>query len=56
MADAGLQMVALQVGPQARAELVRGDGLADGADVVALALHRQQRGAADRARVDRRPR
>ena len=35
-------------GRQAGAEVVRRHGLADGADVVALALDRHQRGAADR--------
>ena len=37
MADAGLHMVALAVRPQARAQIVRGQSLADGADVVLLA-------------------
>src|SRR5258708_36174628 len=42
MADAGLQMVALARRRQACAEPMGCGGLADGADVVALALHRQQ--------------
>ena len=42
----------LQIWPQARAEVVRGDRLADRADVVALALDREQHGAPDRGRID----
>src|SRR5271169_3717008 len=50
--DTGLHVVALEIGPQLAAQVVRGDRLADGADVVALALDRQQHGLADRARID----
>ena len=53
MADAGLHVVALAIGPQAGAEIVRGRGLADRADVVALAFDREQHGAPDRPRLDR---
>jgi len=52
MADARLHVVLLAVGPQAGAEIVRGHGLADGADVVALALDGEQRRAADRLGID----
>src|ERR1035437_11128173 len=52
MADAGLQMVALPVRAQAAAQLVRGERLAQPADVVFLSLDRQQRGPRDRARFD----
>src|SRR5262249_29255963 len=53
MADAGLQVVALLVGLEAGAQVVRCRGLADGADVVALAFHGEQRGAPDRLGIDR---
>src|SRR5271154_3886828 len=52
MPDTRLQMMALAIGAQFLAEIVRGHRLADGADVVALAFDRQQHGAADRTRVD----
>ena len=55
MADAGLHVVALEIRPQIAAQIVRGNRLADGADVVALAFDGQQRGLADRARIDLRP-
>jgi hypothetical protein len=55
MTDAGLHVVALQIRPQLAAHVVRGDRLTDGADVVALALDRQQHGAANGARVDALP-
>ena len=48
VADAGLHVVGAQVGPQLAAQVLRGERLADRADVVAFALDRQQRGAADR--------
>src|SRR5882762_1528471 len=48
MADTGLHIVPLAIGPQARAEIVRRHGLADRADVVALALDGEQGGTADR--------
>ena len=52
MADAGLHVVTLAVGPQRRAEVVRGQGLAHRADVVLLAFHGEQHGAPDRRRFD----
>src|SRR6204780_1139110 len=52
MADAGLHVVALEIGAQLAAQIVRGDGLADGADVVALAFDGEQHGAPDRGRID----
>ena len=52
MANAGLHMVALAIGPKARAQIVRGERLADRADVVALAFDRQQHGLLDRLRID----
>src|SRR6516165_5906258 len=51
MADAGLHVVALEIGTQLPAKVVRGDRLANRADVVALALDGQQHGAADCARI-----
>src|SRR5215813_13838876 len=51
MADARLHVVALEIGPQARAQVVRGERLADCADVVALAFHGEQHGAPNRARL-----
>src|SRR6185437_4996672 len=53
MADIGLNVGALLVFGNAGAEIVRGEGLAHGANVVALAFDRQERGVADRARIDR---
>lgn len=47
-----LQMMALEVGLQRRAEIVRRDCLPDGADIVPLAFNREERRAAYRARVD----
>ena len=52
VADARLHVVRAQVGPQAAAQVLRRQRLADRADVVALAFDRQQRGAPDRRRVD----
>src|SRR6516162_4941860 len=52
VADAGLHVVLLAVGPEARAEIVRRHGLTDRADVVALAFDGEQRGAADRLGMD----
>ena len=53
MADTGLHVVALQIRAQFAAEIVGSNGLADGADVVTLALHCKQHGAADCIGVDR---
>ena len=50
MADAGLQMVRLHIGTQAAAHILRGERLAHGADVVLLALDREQKRLLDRAR------
>src|SRR4051812_9427665 len=52
VADAGLHVMRAQVGPQAAAEILRRQRLADRADVVALAFDREQRGAPDRGRRD----
>ena len=56
MADAGLQPMRLAVGRDVHAKPMRRLGLADAGNVVVLALDRQQRDAADRRRIDRRPR
>src|SRR4051794_1040133 len=53
MPGARLEMVVLQMGSQAAAQFLRRRGLADGADVVVLAFHREQRRAPDRGRIDR---
>lgn len=52
MADVGLEVVSAQVGAQGGAEVMRGGGLAEAADVVAAAFDRQQEGVADGAGVD----
>src|SRR6478736_6454206 len=52
IADARLHVVALEIGTQIAAEVMRGDALADGANVVALALDGEQHGAPDRSRID----
>src|SRR5215469_7503961 len=52
MADSGLEMVALARGREPGQEVVGRGGLADGADIVAFALHRQQQGIADLGEVD----
>ena len=52
VADAGLQVVAFAVGEDVLAQGVGGHGLADRADVVALALDREQHGLADRGWID----
>src|SRR4051794_40497267 len=52
VARSGLKVMALEVGPQRRAQIVRRHRLPDGADVVPLALHREQRRAADCPRID----
>src|SRR5207248_7283997 len=53
MADAELQMVQLFGVRQVMAQALRGDGLAGAANIVALAFDRHQRGALDRAGIDR---
>src|SRR5262245_1556738 len=52
MSDAGLHVVALEIGAQSGTQIVRRRRLADGADVVALAFDREQHGALDGARLD----
>src|SRR5579872_54502 len=42
MADAGLHVVLFQIDRNSMAQIQRGHGLADRADIVALAFHRQQ--------------
>ena len=55
MPDARLHVMALAIGPQLAAQVVRGDGLAHRADVVFLALDREQHGLADCGRLDLPP-
>ena len=52
MADPGLHVVPFEIRAQSRAQVVRSCRLADGADVVALTLDRQQHAALDGARLD----
>src|SRR5262245_10318557 len=52
MSDPGLHVMALEIGAQSAAQVVRGRGLADRADVVPLALDRKQHRALDRPRLD----
>src|SRR5258706_9978935 len=52
VADAGLDVVALEVRPHAGAQVLRRERLADRADIVALAFDGEQSHAADRARLD----
>ena len=52
MADFELEVVGLFCRRDARAQIMRGNGLAGAADIVALALDRHQRGALDRRRDD----
>src|SRR6266446_7562287 len=52
MADAGLDMVTLHVGPEATAQFLGSERLADGADVVALTFDGKQRSASDRTGID----
>src|SRR6516164_4940680 len=44
--------MALQIRPELAAELMRRHRLTDGADIVALALHREKHSLADSIRVD----
>src|SRR4051812_24173767 len=53
MADAGLHVVDLAIGPNTGAEVLRCQGLADRADIVLLTLDRHQAHALDRGRVHR---
>src|SRR5262245_54565526 len=55
VANPRLHVMPFAVGPQAGAEIVRRDGLADRADVVAFALDREQRGLADRLGIHAMP-
>src|ERR1700682_123864 len=50
--DARLHVVALAVWPDPAAQILRRQRLAERADVIALALDRQQRGLVDRLRLD----
>src|SRR5579863_1717621 len=52
MPDPGLQMVVLAKWVQPGTQLLRRQGLTDGADVVVLAFDREERGAPDRRRPD----
>ena len=52
MADACLHVVALQIRPELAAEFMGRHRLADGANIVALALDRKKHSLADRIRVD----
>ena len=52
MADAGLDVVTLHVGPEAAAQFLGSERLADGTDVVALTFDGKQRSAPDRRGVD----
>lgn len=52
MADAGLNMVTLHVGPEAAAQFLRSQCLAAAANVVALAFDGGQRGATDCSGID----
>src|SRR5579864_3491589 len=52
VADLGLEVMRLLGSGKAAAEIECGGGLADGADVVVLALDAEERGAGDRARLD----
>src|ERR1039458_6612527 len=50
--DARLDVMGLPVEAKAAAQVLRGHGLTDGADIVFFALDGQQCGLADRARID----
>src|SRR6185503_16175549 len=52
MADLGLNVMRLLGSREAGAEIERRGGLADGADIVVLALDTEERGALDGARLD----
>ena len=52
MADAGLNMVTLHVGPEAAAQFLRSQCLTDTANLVALTFDGEERSASDRARID----
>jgi hypothetical protein len=47
MADAGLDMVTLRVGPDAAAQFLRSQHLADAANIVALAFDGKERSPSD---------
>src|SRR5437588_10510428 len=53
MTDTGLDVVTLHVGPETAAQFLGSQGLADGANIIALAFDSKQRSAPDRARLDR---
>src|SRR6202042_2002900 len=52
MADAGLHVVALEIGAELAAQVVRRHRLADSANIVALAFDGEQHGTPDRGRID----
>ena len=52
MANPRLHVVHLHILPQSRAKVLRGEGLAEAANIVPLAFDGQQRGALDGARID----
>src|ERR1700685_2535097 len=52
MADAGLHVMPFKIRTKVGAQVVRGNGLADRADIVAFALDLEQHGAADRGGLD----
>src|SRR4051812_35977164 len=52
MPDACLHVMLLHVRAQAAAEILRRKGLADGADIVLLALDGEEKRALDRAGID----
>ena len=55
MANFRLHVVRLHILPQTRAKVLRGEGLAEAANIVPLAFDGQQRGALGRAGLTRRP-
>ena len=55
MADSGLHVMPFEVRAKPRAKIVRGDGLTNRTDIVALTLDREQHGPADCARRDPLP-
>src|SRR6516164_5039586 len=52
MTDAGLHMMAFHIRPQAGAQILSGECLTDGTDIVPLALHGEQCRVSDRPWVD----
>src|ERR1700730_3750963 len=52
VANPSLHVVHLHILPQSRAKVLRGEGLAEAANIVPLAFDGQKRGALDGARID----